>query len=378
MSSRSLAAATTLPATLPVPAAEAPAMPSAQQLRIAVLPGDGIGIEVMAEAVRVLRAVEAAGSGLRLELSELPAGAGEYQRRGDPLPAETLAACRASDAVLLGAMGWPEIRWPDGREIAPQLDLREQLDLYCGLRPIRLYHAADTPLKGCQAGDIDLLIVRENCEGLFSSRRARHPADAAEIRDELRITRRGSERLFRAAFRQARSRRRRVTLVDKANVLPSMVLFRAVFDEIAAEFPDVEAQRVYVDTAALQLVQRPQAFDVIVTENMFGDILSDLAAGLVGGLGLAPSADIGDDSAVFQPVHGTAPDIAGRGIANPLAMILSAAMLLEWVGGEPSQLAAARIRRAAQAVLQDPALRTPDRGGRLTTRQMGDAVLSRL
>ncbi|HZN34898.1 MAG TPA: isocitrate/isopropylmalate family dehydrogenase, partial [Pirellulaceae bacterium] len=153
MSSRSLAAATTLPATLPVPAAEAPAMPSTQQLRIAVLPGDGIGIEVMAEAVRVLRAVEAAGSGLRLELSELPAGAGEYQRRGDPLPAETLAACRASDAVLLGAMGWPEIRWPDGREIAPQLDLREQLDLYCGLRPIRLYHAADTPLKGCQAGD---------------------------------------------------------------------------------------------------------------------------------------------------------------------------------------------------------------------------------
>jgi 3-isopropylmalate dehydrogenase len=373
MSSRSLAAA------LPDSAARSPAIAGAAvwTYEIAVLPGDGIGQEVMAEAVRVLQAAEAAG-GMKLVLNELPAGAGEYARRGDPLPAETLAACRAADAILLGAMGWPEVRWPDGREIAPQLDLRERLDLYCGLRPVRLYHAADTPLKNLQAGEIDLLIVRESTEGLFFSRNGRHPPGTVEIRDELRISRRGCERLFRAAFREALKRRSRVTLVDKANVLPSMVLFRSIFDEIAAEFPQVQTERLYVDTAALQLVQRPQSFDVIVTENMFGDILSDLAAGLVGGLGLAPSADIGDEHAVFQPIHGTAPDIAGKGVANPIAMILSAALMLDWLGGDAACQAAERIRRAVATVLADPAVRTFDGGGNLSTRQMGDAVLRHL
>lgn len=359
-----------------------PALPAAADadrgtLRIAVLPGDGIGVEVMAEAIRVLRAVEETTPGLRLTLDELPAGAGEYQRSGEG-PATTLAVCREADAILLGAMGWPGVCCAGGREIAPQLDLREQLDLYCGLRPIRLFYAADTPLADRRAGEIDLVIVRENTEGLFSSRHARPAAGVDEVSDELRVSRRGSERLFRAAFRQAQQRRSKVTLVDKANVLPSMVLFRAVFDQIAIEFPTVQTERMYVDAAALKLVQQPQAFDVLVTENMFGDILSDLAAGLVGGLGFAPSADVGDERAVFQPVHGTAHDIAGRGIANPLAMILSAAMMLEWLGVEACHSAASRIHAAVAATLQDPTLRTPDRGGRLTTRQMGDAVLSRL
>jgi 3-isopropylmalate dehydrogenase len=347
-------------------------------VRVAVLPGDGIGAEVTAEAVRVLRAVEPRMTAVRFELREHAAGAAEYLRHGDPLPTSTLEACRRADAVLLGAMGLPDVRWPDGREMAPQIDLRERLDLYCGLRPVRLYHPADTPLKRYRAGEIDLVIVRESTEGLFSSRLAPAPRDFGEVCDTLRVTRRGAERLFRSAFREARRRRKKVTLVDKANVLPSMVFFRAVFDEIAAEFSDVQAERVYVDAAALYLVQRPHTFDVIVTENMFGDILSDLAASLVGGMGMAPSADIGDECAVFQPAHGTAPDIAGKGIANPVATVLSVALMLEWLGHEETSRAAEQVRRVVEAVLSDPARRTPDLGGTMTTRQMGDAILAGL
>ena len=346
--------------------------------RIAVLPGDGIGPEVMAEALRVLSAAIAGAATLRLDFQERPAGAEEYLRSGDPLPAETLAACRQADAILLGAMGLPDVRWPDGRELVPQIDLREQLDLYCGLRPIRLYHTADTPLKRFGPGEIDFVIVRENTEGLFASRKAQPSAGATTVEDVLRITRHASERIFRAAFRLAQERRRRVTLVDKANVLPSMVFFRSVFDEVAREFPDVHTEKIYVDAAALYLVQRPQSFDVIVTENMFGDILSDLAAGLVGGMGLAPSADIGDQAAVFQPAHGTAPDIAGRGIANPIATILSAALLLDWLDHPESIQAATRIRRSVATVLADPACRTPDLGGSLTTHEIAHVILKTL
>lgn len=365
---------TSLPKTLRAGSTLSPA----QTFQIAVLPGDGIGVEVMAEALRVLAALQGQIPGVRFEFREVSAGADEYLRSGNPLPPATMAACREADAILLGAMGLPHVRWPDGREMAPQLDLREQLDLYCGLRPIYLYNAADTPLKRYQTGEIDLVIVRENCEGLFSSRLERTPAGAMEVRDKLCISRHGSLRLFRAAFAEARKRRRKVALVDKSNVLPSMVFFRSIFDEVAAEFPDIETEKIYVDAAALYLVQRPHTFDVLVTENMFGDILSDLAASLVGGMGLAPSADIGDECAVFQPAHGTAPDIAGRGVANPMAMILSAAMMLKWLDHPETIDAAGRIDKAVAAVLADGALRTADLGGRLTTRQMGEAVVTRL
>lgn len=347
-------------------------------LSIAVLPGDGIGPEVIAEAVRVLRALEGGAEGVRFDLQEYPAGAGEYRCHGEALPAATLEACRRTDAVLLGAMGLPDVRRPDGREVAPQVDLRELLDLYCGLRPVRLYHPADTPLKGYEAGEIDLVIVRESTEGLFSGRHAEVPAGAAEARDVMRVTRRGSERLFRSAFRLARQRRGHLTLVDKANVLPSMAFFRRVFDEVAGEFPDVRTDRVYVDAAALHLVRRPRDFDVLVTENMFGDILSDLAAALVGGMGMAPSADIGDAAAVFQPAHGTAPDIAGRGVANPVAAILSVAQMLDWFDRPATVRAAARVRAAVAAVLSDPTRRTPDLGGSLTTCDLGEAIRARL
>jgi 3-isopropylmalate dehydrogenase len=343
--------------------------------RIAVLPGDGIGPEVVCESLKVLRRVAAKLKGVRFELEEYSVGAGEYLRSGDPLPQATLEALKTHDAILLGAMGLPNIRWPEGVEMTPQIDLREILDLYCGLRPIRLYHSFHTPLKNFGPGEIDFLIVRESTEGLFASRLQKYPPEATEVTDTMRITRKGSERLFRAAFSHAMRRSRRLTLVDKANVLPSMAFFRRIFDEVAREFPEVQTEKVYVDAASLYLVQRPQSFDVLVTENMFGDILSDLAAGLIGGMGMAPSADIGDDYAVFQPSHGSAPDIAGKGIANPIATILSVAMMLEWFNQAETRRGASLIHHAVEEVMAEPANRTTDLGGTLSTQQMGELVV---
>jgi 3-isopropylmalate dehydrogenase len=346
--------------------------------QIVVLPGDGIGPDVINESVAVLREVESRLSEVQFELTEHPAGAGEYLKNGDPLPQATLKACRECDAILLGAMGIPSVRWPTGTEMAPQIDIREELDVYAGVRPIQLYHPDHSPLKANRSNGIDFVIYRENTEGLFASRKEKYAPDAPEVRDTMLITRKGSERLFRAAFRHAQRRRKLVTLVDKANVLPTMAYFRSIFDQIAGEFPDVRTERVYVDAASLFLVQRPADFDIIVTENMFGDILSDLAAGLVGGMGMAPSGDIGDRHAVFQPSHGSAPDIAGKGIANPLATILSVAMMLEWLDHEETHKGAAMIRKAVEKVCANPANATRDIGGSLTTNDMGKLVIAAL
>ena len=357
--------------------------------RIAVLPGDGIGPEVIAEGVAVLRAVEAGLDGVEFETNEFAAGAGEYLHSGDPFPEETFEQCKQHDAILLGAMGLPDVRLPSGTEVAPQLDLRERLDLYCGLRPIRLYHADHSPLKGYAAGDIDFAIVRENTEGLFSTRGGSFEPGAEAVEDTLRISRHGAERVLRSAFKEASRRgsgRRggvqrggtrgggKVTLVDKSNVLPSMAFFRGIFEQIRTEFPAIEAEAIYVDAAALYLVKRPGDFDVIVTENLFGDILSDLAAGLVGGMGMAPSGDIGERYAVFQPSHGSAPDIAGKGLANPVATILSVAMMLEWLDHPETQRGASAVRRAVSETLSDSKNRTSDLGGTLTTTEMGAAI----
>lgn len=360
-----------------MPAAVDEATPDSD-LTIAVLPGDGIGIEVMDAALVVLQQLQLLVPGLQLRLQHCPAGAAEYQRSGTALPAETLLACRNADAVLLGAMGLPHVRQPDGREVTPQIDLREHFQLYQGIRPAYLYHQADTPLRSLQAGEIDLIVVRESTEGLFHSRGQQIATNAETVDDTLRVTRKGSERLFHSAFRLALKRRQKLTLVDKANVLPSMVLFRRYFDQIAKLYPDVQTERMYVDAAALHMVRRPQSFDVIVTENMFGDILSDLAAALVGGMGMAPSADIGEDVAVFQPCHGTAPDIAGKGIANPVAMILSLGMMLDWLDTPATRSAAVLLRNAVSDALQDTTARTPDLGGNCTTAHVTDAVLASL
>ncbi len=343
---------------------------------VAVLPGDGIGPDVISESLKVLKAVEEKLCGICFELHEYSVGAGEYLRSGDPLPPATLERLKQHHAILLGAMGLPHVRWPEGVEMTPQIDIREKLDLYCGLRPIRLYHELHTPLKRYKAGEIDFVIVRESTEGLFSSRLQKHALSANEVSDTLRITRSGSERLFRAAFREAQHRRKRLALVDKANVLPSMAFFRRVFDEVGASFPAIQTERIYVDAMSLYLVQKPEAFDVLVTENMFGDILSDLAAGLIGGMGMAPSADIGDRYAVFQPSHGSAPDIAGKGISNPVAAILSVAMMLDWLGSVETRRGANLIRHAVEEVLANPENRTHDIGGQLSTPEMGGRVVS--
>jgi 3-isopropylmalate dehydrogenase len=349
--------------------------------QIAVLGGDGIGPEVVAEGLKVLRAIERIVGGVQFDLVEHSVGAAEYLRSGDPLPPATLNRIREADAILLGAMGLPSVRWPNGVEMTPQIDLREQLDLFNGVRPIRLFHESHTPLKGyggAAGRPIDFVIIRENCEGLFSERLTPRPAGRNFETDTLKITRRGAERVCREAFKLALTRRKHCTLVDKANVLPSMAFFRQLFDEVAREFPAVTTDRVYVDAMALFLVQRPESFDVMVTENMFGDILSDLGAGIIGGMGMAPSADVGDTYGLFQPSHGTAPTIAGKGIANPIATILSVAMMLEWLDHTATLRAARLITHAVETVLADPAHRTADLGGTTSTTQMGDLVCAAL
>jgi 3-isopropylmalate dehydrogenase len=341
--------------------------------KITLLPGDGIGPDVTNEAVRVLEAVEKKLDGIHFEMTEHPCGANEYLRNGDPLPKATLEACRCADATILGAMGIPGVRWPSGTEMTPQIDLREDLDLYAGARPIKLYNEAHSPLKPRPAA-IDFVLYRENTEGLFFSRKSTYDPAAAEVRDTMRISRPATERICRAAFRHAMKRRKLVTLVDKANVLPSMAYFRSIFQEVAREFPDVRTEAVYVDAAALYLVQRHETFDVMVTENMFGDILSDLAAGLVGGMGMAPSADIGDKHAIFQPSHGSAPDIAGKGIANPMATILSAGLMLEWLGHPETLRGARMIEDTVAKLCADHSFATKDLGGSLSTTECGRRI----
>jgi 3-isopropylmalate dehydrogenase len=351
------------------------------EFRIAVLPGDGIGVDVTTEAVKVLQALQRAEPEVRLRLQTYPCGAECYRSTGEDLPAETLRAAREADAVLLGAMGHPDIRKPDGTELTPQVTLRVLLDLYAGVRPCKLYPGARSPLAGVRPGDIDLVIVREQTEGLFASQAGGIVLHDQVASDTLLMTRAGVCRVCEFAFRLARQRPRpgrRVTCVDKANIFRSFAFFRKVFDEVAAEYPDVGADHAYIDAQALYLVQRPARCDVLVAENLLGDILSDLAAGLVGGMGMAPSADLGDRHGVFQPAHGTAPDIAGKGIANPVAAILSAGLMLDWLGrrhGRPAlTAAAARMEQAVAHVLGEGKALPPDQGGTATTSEVGDAI----
>ena len=351
-----------------------------REFHICVLPGDGIGVDVIEATLPVLDKVQ---QGFSLRFETYPAGAQHYRRTGDALPEATFAAAKAADAVLFGAMGWPDIRYADGTEIAPQLDLRFRLELYAGVRPARAIPGIPLPLADPRAREIDLVVVRESTEGLFASRGKGVVEGDREARDTMVITRRGSERVHEFAFRlAARRKKRTVTCVDKANVFASMAFFRRVFDEVAARHPEVHARHHYIDAAALDLVRKPWAFDVMVTENMFGDILSDQAAALIGGMGMAPSGDIGDAHAVFQPCHGSAPDIHGEGRANPTACILSGAMMLEWLasrsGNEALASAARRIERAIDEVFSSGAVVPFEFGGGAGTRVIRDAILSHL
>jgi 3-isopropylmalate dehydrogenase len=302
-----------------------------------------------------------------------------------------MRAAREADAVLFGAMGLPHVRYADGTEIAPQLNLRDELDLYAGVRPIRAIPGVPLPLADPRAATIDLVIVREQTEGWFYGRlnpERLPPAGDDEAFDLGRITRAGSERLFEFSFalagrRKARNAAKgRVTCVDKANVHRGLALMNKVFWEVAARHEDLGADHCYVDAMALNLLRRPWDYDVLATENQFGDILSDLGAGLIGGMGMAPSGDIGDRHALFQPSHGSAPDIAGQGKANPTAMLLSAAMMLDWLGArhDVSALvdAAAQLDAAVDRVFAERRVRPFEFGGADGTAAIARAVIDAL
>ncbi len=357
---------------------------------IAYLPGDGIGPEVLASARRVVDAALAATGGIDVNYETIDAGAATYARTKEAIPDDSMKLCREADAIFFGSVGLPGAVYPDGTEVGVEagLQLRFKLDLYANIRPIKLYPNIRSPLVDRKAGDIDYIVLRENVEGLYASRGGGSILRDSIATDTMVITRSGTERITRKAFDLARERngaprdgRKRVTSVDKANILRSFSFWRRVFDQTAVEFSDVEADHAYTDAMACYLVQSPDFYDVMVMENMFGDILTDLAAATVGGMGMSPSAEVGDTHGLFQGSHGSAPTLVGKNIANPMATIVSGAMMLDWLGAQRSdnatREAARRITAAVEATFEDN-IKTPDVGGETGTEGFADAVIERL
>ena len=352
---------------------------------IAVLPGDGIGPEIISQARRVLDRV-AQKYGVQFDCEEALVGGAAYDATGHPLPPDTLALCKRADAVLFGAVGGPQ--WdhlpPSLRpEAGALLPLRKELGLYANLRPALLFPALTdaSPLKRDVLGEgLDILVVRELTGGIYFGQPKERRDDGRTAVDTAVYTEAEVERIAHVAFRAAQGRRKKVASVDKANVLETSRLWREVVTRVAQEYPDVEVQHVLVDNAAMQLIRNPRQFDVILTENMFGDILSDEAAMLTGSLGMLPSASLGEGTfGLYEPVHGSAPDIAGQGIANPLATILSVAMMLRH--SFSMEDAAREVESAVDAALR-AGYRTPDiwQEGcqKVGTIEMTDAVLAHL
>jgi 3-isopropylmalate dehydrogenase len=307
------------------------------RLRIASLPGDGIGREIVPPALALVAKLQTALGGFQIDVEErLDCGAAFYKESGKDCSDEAFEVARNGDAILLGAMGLPSVRLPDGTEIAPHLRMREQFGLFAGVRPVKAFANTPRRLLDERAHQIDLIVLRESTEGLFYTHGRGEVIGDSEARETLRITRPTTEKLCDTAFklaerRKAKGGKGRVTCVDKANVFRAFAFFRKIFDERAAKFPAIQADHNYVDAMALDLVRKPWEFDVLVMENMFGDILSDLGGGLVGGMGMAPCAELGEEHGLFQPAHGSAPDIAGHDKANPTATFLSTAMMLDWL-----------------------------------------------
>ena len=327
--------------------------------KIAVIPGDGIGKTVVPEAVCVLES-----TGLEFKFWYLEVGYEVFKKVGTSVPEDVLPKIKGTQACLFGATTTP-VGVADYRSAV--VTLRKALDLYANVRPAKSY-----PIRS-SVKDVDLVIVRENTEGLYSGIEFELEDSAFTLR---MITRRASERIARFAFNLAMKRRRKVTIVTKANVLrKSCGLFREASLLVAKDYPEVEVNELFVDVAAMNLVLKPQVFDVVLTSNLFGDILSDEAAGLVGGLGIASSANIGDDYALFEPVHGSAPDIAGKGIANPMAAILSAKMMLNYLGENKW---AEHVENAVLTVLKEEKHLTPDLGGTSTTHEVAEAIIDAL
>ncbi|KMO13586.1 isocitrate/isopropylmalate dehydrogenase family protein [Methylobacterium platani] len=352
--------------------------------RIATIEGDGIGPEVTQAAMAVL--AEACGAST-LAFEMLEGGAGHYVKSGAVLPEDTFAGCRDADAILHGAAGLPGVVYPDGTEVGNDLHLRLRfrLDLYANVRPIKLLPGVLSPLRAFEGGGIDYVVVRENTEGLYASRGAGVVLRDEIASDSLVVTRKGTERVARFAFDLAARRsgaprdgRRRVTVCDKANILRSYAFFRRICDEVHAGYPDIAIDYAYADAITVHMLKRPDFYDVIVAENMFGDIISDLGAATVGGMGISPSGEIGDGHALFQGAHGSAPDIAGQNAASPVATILSGAMMLRWLGdrkGDASLGAAAdRVEAAVATTLREGRAVPRDLGGRASCTEVTEAV----
>ncbi len=354
-------------------------------MKIAILPGDGIGPEIMAQAIKVLDALRT--DGIRIETEQAPVGGAGYDAAGEPLPPATLKLAQHSDAVLFGAIGGPQYDSLPRAKRPEQglLALRKELGLFANLRPAVLYPelAQASTLKPEVVAGLDIMILRELTGDIyFGQPRGRRQTEAGEREgfDTMRYTESEIRRIARVGFDTAMKRGRKLCSVDKANVLDTSILWREVVNEVAKEFPQVELSHMYVDNAAMQLVRAPRQFDVIVTGNMFGDILSDQASMLTGSIGMLPSASLdANNKGMYEPIHGSAPDIAGKGVANPLATILSAAMMMRYTFGRAD--VADRIETAVRQVLKQ-GLRTADiwHEGmqRVGTVQMGDAVVAAL
>jgi tartrate dehydrogenase/decarboxylase/D-malate dehydrogenase len=347
--------------------------------RIGVYPGDGVGPEVIDQAVRVLEAVQSISGDLRLSFTTFPWGIDHWSRTGRVVPEDFLEVLSREEAILLGAVGWPA-KLPDHLTLEPLIRIRQSFDQYACVRPARLLPGVRSPLAGKRPGEIDLVVIRENSEGEYSSSGGRFKVGRPE---ELAVetavhTRRGIERVLRFGFEMARSRKRRLTMITKSNAQRyGYVLWDQVLEEMKPRYPEVAADKQHVDAAAMNFVRQPERFDVVVASNLFGDILTDLGGVIAGGLGLAPSSNLNPERlhpSLFEPVHGSAPDIAGKKIANPVAAIRSAALMLDWLGFKE---AASSVERAVEATLSAGA-GTPDLGGRLTTREMGDLIVRRL
>ncbi len=361
---------------------------------VAVLPGDGIGPEVVEQAVEVLRKAEELFE-FRITFDTFEAGARYWLKNGrkNEWNPGTFEKCEKADAILMGAVGLPDVKYSDGRAVGREVvfGLRMGLDLYANVRPCKLVEGIETPLRGKTSKDIDFIVVRENTEDLYAQIQgelARGGIEEAAI-DVAVITKKGAERVVDYAFRTASKRhgapsdgKRRVTCVDKSNLLKGSVLFRSIFSKIGRAYPRIEKDYAYVDAMAQWMIRRPERYDVIVTTNMFGDILSDLGAAIQGGLGLAPSGNIGDSHGMFEPVHGSAPAYAGKNRANPVAAIMSAAMMLEWLSEKQSdrrpKRAADLIRRAVAESLKERKNLTYDLGGRTSTKKMGQTIQNRM
>lgn len=359
--------------------------------KIVVLRGDGVSREVIPEAVKALKAAQEVVTGLELDFVEFECGFEYYQETGEPWPPQAYETCKKSDAILYGAVGLPGVEGLEHIVYVHRM-LRQNLDLYANVRPVKLRENVHCPLVGKKPGDIDFVIVRENTEDLYAPMRGvLTRAEVAEVAIDVKIvTRKGAERVIKYAFDLCRKRgngapldgKLRVTCVDKSTVLKSCALFREVYNEVAEGYPDIEKDYALIDAWTQWAIRRPEYYDVVVTTNLFGDIIADMTAPFQGGLGLAPSAEVGDEYGMFRPIHGSAPKYSGKYVANPMATILSARMLMDWLADKhddkSAKEAANRIEKVVDLTLKEGKVLTQDLGGSSKTNEVGDEIAKKI